>query len=65
MPEATLCPSHNLPLDRKRSWTPTADAFMCAECESQYLARRAWLDELPVVDDPFEALTMLFSDPRV
>jgi hypothetical protein len=28
MPQATLCPSHGLPLDRRRAWAPTGDAFM-------------------------------------
>ena len=59
----TLCPSHHLPLDRKRAWTATGDAFMCPECESLLLARRASrpIPHIPENASPGEALEIIFS----
>jgi hypothetical protein len=67
----TLCPSHHLPLDRRRA-AATGDAFMCAACESLYLARLANrpcpIPEMPknaTSDEAMMLLVKVFSDPRL
>jgi hypothetical protein len=66
------CPSHMLPMDRKRLWAPTGDAVLCAACESALLAARArrpcLIPEMPKNATPDDAMRMLveaFSDPRL
>jgi len=59
----SVCPSHGLKLDRKHAWTPTRDAFLCRECESLLLARRASrpVPRIPENATPGEALKIIFS----
>jgi hypothetical protein len=59
----SICPSHLLPLDRRRAWTPTGDAFRCAACESALVAARAGRPS-PILDmldniTPDEAMRLL------
>jgi hypothetical protein len=65
MTDTSLCPSHMLPLNRRRVWTPVVDAFMCAACESALLARRASrlspIPDIPADATPAEALKIIFS----
>jgi len=65
----TLCPSHGLPHDRRRAWSPSGDAFLCAACESLLLARRAsrpfpYIPPSRPAEEALQALVTLFSDPR-
>jgi hypothetical protein len=41
MTDVSLCPSHMLPLDRRHTWGPFDDVFMCERCESLFRARLA------------------------
>jgi hypothetical protein len=68
----SICPSHGLPLDRRRAWAPTGDAFLCAACESALLEARArrpcLFPELPPNATPDDAMRLLveaFSNPRL
>jgi hypothetical protein len=56
-----LCP---MPMLAMTHHWPARDAWVCAQCNQHVRARRAWLDDLPLVDDPFQALSQIFSDPR-
>jgi hypothetical protein len=52
-------------MDRRRAWTPTGDAFLCAACESALLARRAsrlrLTPDIPENATPDEALKIIFG----
>ena len=59
-----VCPMHGIAMDHRRLWS-SGDVLICPQCDAHIRARRAWLNELPEIDDPMAALTMLFTDPRV
>jgi hypothetical protein len=63
-PAPGVCPMHGIAMDHRRIWS-SGHAWICPACDAHIRARRAWLDELPEIADPFEALVALFSDPRV